>query len=68
MGSGKSTLVLGLLGELSGQGEVSVKGSKALCGQEYLGVKGLKEDWPYVDPRSYCGMFIAYVCIFYIYI
>ena len=51
MGSGKSTLVLGLLGELSGQGEVSVKGSKALCGQEYLGVKGLKEDWPYVDPR-----------------
>jgi len=34
VGSGKSTLVLGLLGELSGQGEVSVKGSKALCGQE----------------------------------
>lgn len=51
VGSGKSTLVLGLLGELSGQGEVSVKGSKALCGQEYLGVKGLKEDWPYMDPR-----------------
>ena len=39
VGSGKSTLVLGLLRELTTSGLVQCGGRKALCGQESLGQK-----------------------------
>lgn len=47
VGSGKSTLILGLLEELPSSGTTRCAGIKALCGQEFLGAPA---DGPMVGP------------------